>query len=140
MKNDPIRSYATAALRRCAEYGRRDEKTLEKLIYERFLPKGEDIAKRKTEEYRPFLEDIRAARETVEHFSAEPEILKNIEEIYFFMPSSPLKKNEVTNRIRFASLSEGVSERAVFARLKKVRLYFAVRRGLFVGDIPDFMK
>ena len=66
--------------------------------------------------------------------------VKNIEEIYFFMPSSPLKKNEVTNRIRFASLSEGISERAVFARLKKVRLYFAERRGLFTGDIPDFMK
>ena len=72
MKNDPIRSYATAALRRYAEYGRRDEKTLEKLIYERFLPKGEDVAKRKTEEYRPFLEDIRAAREGRRSFRGLP--------------------------------------------------------------------
>ena len=140
MKNDPIRSYATAALRRYAEFGRRDEKTLETLIYERYLPKGENFAKKKVGEFRPFLEDIKAARETVEHFSSEPAVLKNIEEIYFFMPSSPLKKNEVTNRIRFASLSEGISERAVFARLKKVRFYFAERRGLFSGDIPDFMK
>ena len=140
MKNDPIRSYATAALRRYAEFVRRDEKTLETLIYERYLPKGENFAKKKVGEFRPFLEDIKAARETVEHFSSEPAVLKNIEEIYFFMPSSPLKKNEVTNRIRFASLSEGISERAVFARLKKVRFYFAERRGLFIGDIPDFMK
>lgn len=142
MKSDPVRSYATSALRVYAALGKKDEKTLEKEIYADFLCrfKNPEKAAEETEKFRPMLEDVKAVRETLEFFKDSPEIIKNVKEIYFFMPRKPLKSKEVTSRIRFAALDEGISERTVFLRLKKVRAVFAEKRGLFIGEIPDFMK
>ncbi|GEM_PF-4339227 len=142
MKSDPLRSYATSALRLYAALGKPDERELEKKIYEKFISfeKNPQKARFLTEKYRPLLLDIKAVRETISFFSNFPEILSNIEDIYFFLPKKPLKSNEVTSRVRFSALAEGVSERTVFSRLKKVRRVFAEKRGLFCGEIPDFLK
>lgn len=54
MKSDPLRSYATSALRLYAALGKPDERELEKKIYEKFISfeKNPQKARFLTEKYR----------------------------------------------------------------------------------------
>lgn len=109
MKKDRVRDYATAAFRDYALY-----------------------MKSPFEMQEPQTKDIEAVKAVIDYFNnkGKRHVVMAIEDIYFVEPNKPLKKNEITERVKYFAVEFPADESSVYRWLKAARNKFAEFRGL----------
>ncbi len=140
MKKDNIRDYATSAFATYAKYGRRNEQEVRELIYHSELKKHDrpDIAVKRAEEEvsrnYALLMDIAAVDKTIDLLKkcGDPNRLKAVEAVY--LDCSPIRKQEISRRVRKIAYELPVGERTVYRWLKEARIIFAELRSLNVSE------
>ena len=143
VKKDFTRDYATEAFRLYAAMGKLSVKDIEKNSEdEANRESGAQpevayfIKKNKTEKMTPLLLDIMAVEKTIEilEVGGKIHIVRAVADVYFVQPAQPLRRGDITMRVRRHSLTAFVSERNVYLWLKQARLLFASLRGLRISD------
>lgn len=140
MKKDFVRDYATEAFRTYAAMGNPTYEDAKKAIYQNALDernfKNPEIASLAAEkavtEFTPLLLDILAVEKTLEMLESggKTNIASAVRDVYFTRPAMPLRRGDVSSRVRRFCLLNFVSERNVYSWLKEARLLFAAVRGL----------
>lgn len=84
----------------------------------------------------PMLLDILAVERTLEmlELGEKQHIARAVRDVYFVQPFKPLRKGDITDRVRWVSLAEPVSEKQVYQWLKYARLLCAAVRGLRLDE------
>ena len=84
------------------------------------------------EKYTPMLLDILAVERTLELLEkgGKKEISRAVKEIYFTYPEKPLRRGEISERVRRLSINMPASEKTIYYWLKEARLMCASLRGL----------
>ena len=140
MTKDPTRDYTTAAFRLysalgCPTYDKpRDD------IYKQELKRREllnpEIAIKQAEiavaEHEPMLLDILSVQRTLELLlrGEKQHIIAAVKAVYFPEPTRPLRRGDISDRVRRFSLSVPTDERTVYRWLKEARIMCAALRGL----------
>lgn len=140
MTKDPTRDYTTAAFRLYSSLGCPTYDKLRDDIYERELKRREllnpEIAIKQAEiavaEHEPMLLDILSVQRTLELLSRgeKPHIIAAVKAAYFPEPTRPLRRGDISDRVRRFSLSVPTDERTVYRWLKEARIMCAALRGL----------
>lgn len=140
MKKDFTRDYTTAAFRLYAAMGQPTYEQARRRIYETELIKhSEDdpsIAIAQAEvavnNNAPLLLDIMAAEKSIELLERGKKeyIVAAVKAVYFTDPDAPLRRGDISKRVRHHSLSCPTDERTVYRWLKEARLICAAIRGL----------
>ena len=140
MHKDLIRDYVTEAFRLYAALQRPTyeaacdmvrSRTKERYAYTD--PETAAIQAEKTvNDAAPFLLDILAVERTLDmlEIGGKHHIVKAVEAVYFVKPSSKLTRGELTERVRWYSLTVPTDERTVYRWLKEARLLCASVRNL----------
>lgn len=144
MKKDFTRDYATEAFRLYAAMGKPSYEEATKQIYEAALNdcefKDPEIANISAEaavnNATPLLLDILAVEKTIDILERgnKTHIARAISDVYFVQPEQPLRRGDITARVRRYSLTAFSSERNVYLWLKEARLLFAAVRGLRIAE------
>lgn len=147
MKKDFTRDYATEAFRLYAAMGKPTYEQARAAVYEAELLKRNslnpaiaveqaEIAVGKKE---AMLLDILAVDKTIEILERgeKPHIVAAIKEVYFTYPLQPLRKGDISGRVRHYSLLCPTDERTVYRWLKEARLLCAAVRGLRITDADE---
>ena len=115
MKKDDTRYYITQAFRRYAATVPQEEKLLSE----------------------PEQADVEAVRKTIETLkrSGKEYIVSAIRAIYFQNPKAPLRKGDISARVRKFSIAYPASEKQVYVWLKYARTVCAKCRGLSMSHI-----
>ena len=140
MKKDFTRDYATEAFRLYADMGKPSYDEASKSIYNKAIADCEfknpdiavSIAEAAVNRATPLLLDILAVEKTIEILQrgGKEHIVRAVENVYFVQPKLPLRRGDITARVRRYSLTAFASERVVYTWLKEARLLFASVRGL----------
>lgn len=144
MKKDFTRDYVTEAFRLYAAMGNPSYEEAQRKIYEIELSKRSDIdpsiavvqAEKAVKHNMPLLLDILAVDKTIDLLErGEKEyIAAAVKAIYFTEPDAPLRRGEISKRVRYHALSCPTDERTVYRWLKEARLLCAAVRGLRIED------
>lgn len=147
MKKDFTRDYVTEAFRLYAAMGKPTYEAARKNLYEAELAKRNlsdpetavlqaEIA---TEKQEPMLLDILAVDKTIELLErGEKTYIANaLKEVYFVQPLTPLRKGDITARVRRFALLCPTDERTVYRWLKEARLLCAAIRGLRIAGADE---
>lgn len=145
MKKDHLRDYITEAFRLYARLGCRSYEQVKELISKDTLDVsliGRDpvlqaiITENTIKHSEPMLLDILAVDRTLEmlELGGKQHIVRAVRDVYFVQPFKPLHKGDITDRVRWVSLSEPVSEKQVYQWLKYARLLCAAVRGLRLDE------
>ena len=147
MRKDHTRDYVTEVFRLYARMGMRDSEAVKREIYERERSRHNDpalaveLAEMAVRKETPMLLDIMAAHTTLDLLAGggRPHIARAVAAVYFVKPDEPLRRGEVSERVRWFALAEPTTECTVYRWLKEARLLCAAIRGLrIVGDAPMF--
>ena len=140
MTKDPTRDYTTAAFRLYSSLGCPTYDKLRDDIYERELKRREllnpEIAIKQAEiavaEHEPMLLDILSVQRTLELLlrGEKQHIIAAVKAVYFPEPTRPLRRGDISDRVRRFSLSVPTDERTVYRWLKEARIMCAALRGL----------
>lgn len=135
MKKDFTRDYVTEAFRLYAAMGNPSYEEAQRKIYEIELSKRSDIdpsiavvqAEKAVKHNMPLLLDILAVDKTIDLLErGEKEyIAAAVKAIYFTEPDAPLRRGEISKRVRYHALSCPTDERTVYRWLKEARLLCA---------------
>lgn len=149
MKKEPTRDYVTEAFRTYAMLGLSYEQA-RKNIYEAETQRCRTIdplhattqAERAVNENAALLMDILAVEKTIEMLECGEKryIAEAVKAVYFASPSLPLGRGDISNRVRWYSLSIPIDERTVYRWLKEARLLCAATRGLRVKTDNKIIK
>lgn len=144
MKKDFTRDYATEIFRVYAAAGMPTYESERKRIYNEELTKYDcvdaeaaiiqaDVA---TDKRMPYLLDILAAEKTIELLErgGKSVIVCAVKEVYCAHPTLPLRRGDITNRVRRYSLLCPADTSTVYRWLKEARLLCAAVRGLRISD------
>ena len=144
MKKDFTRDYTTATFRLYAAMGQPTYEQARRCIYETELIKhSEDdpsIAIAQAEvavnNNVPLLLDIMAAEKSIELLERGKKgyIVAAVKAVYFTEPAAPLRRGDISKRVRYYTLSCHTDERTVYRWLKEARLLCAAMRGLRIAD------
>lgn len=145
MKKDFTRDYVTEAFRLYAKLGSPTYEQARQKIYEEelnrissFVPPDEAVicAERATEKQTPFLLDIMAVDKTIELLERGEKayIIGAVKAVYFAYPQQPIRKGDISDRVRRYSLQCPTDERTVYRWLKEARLLCAAVRGLRIAE------
>lgn len=147
MKKDFTRDYVTEAFRLYARLGC---PTYEQIRYEiynaelnklSFVTPGESItlAEIATDKQTPLLLDILAVNKTLDILERgeKEHIVVAIKNVYFAYPCQPLRKGDISDRVRQYALCCPADERSVYRWLKEGRLLCAAIRGLRIAEIDQ---
>lgn len=144
MKKDFTRDYTTEVFRAYAAAGEPTYEEMRKRIYEEELSKRSSLdpaiaisqAEIATEKQTPYLLDIMAAEKTIELLERgeKPQIIAATKAVYFTRPLQPLRRGDISDRVRRFSISYPADERTVYRWLKEARLLCAAVRGLRITD------
>lgn len=147
MKKDFTRDYATEAFRLYAAMGKPTYDAARNAIYEAEVEKRSSFdpataisqAEIAVEKQTPLLLDIMAVEKTMELLErgGKPHIVEAVSAVYFTYPLQPLRKGDISGRVRRYSLSCPTDERAVYRWLKEARLLCAAVRGLRITDADE---
>lgn len=139
MEKDFTKAYITEAFRLYARLGAPTYESAE----EKILAKDE----RGIEYETPTLLDFGAVEMAFDLLRQRGKgyITKAVKEIYFVQPTKPLRRGDITNRVRRFAITNGADERTVYRWLKEARVLCAAIRGLriskadatkYLGDYP----
>lgn len=145
MKKDFTRDYVTEAFRLYAKLGSPTYEQARQKIYEdelskvsSFVPPDEAIiyAEQATEKQTPYLLDIMAVDKTIELLEQgeKTHIIAAVKAVYFAYPQQPIRKGDISERVRRYSIQCPTDERTVYRWLKEARLLCAAVRGLRIAD------
>ena len=145
MKKDFTRDYATEMFRLYAAAGRPTYEQAREEIYqaELNLYSGGDPsssvsrAEAAVEDATPYLLDLHAVDRTIAilHKGQRQHIVQAVEAVYFVQPNLPLRRGEISNRVRRFAACCPSDERTVYHWLREARLLCAAIRGLRIADI-----
>ena len=133
LHKDNTRDYATEAFRTYAELGKPTFDEAREQIYRDAAKRGGEIdPEEAVKKSMPLLLDIDAVDKTLLTLARERKdyIISAIEDVYFVTPFLPLKKGEITERVRRSSVVRYAGERTVYLWLREARQIFAEIRGL----------
>ena len=145
MKKDHLRDYVTEAFRLYARLGCRSYEEVKELIANDALdisligrnPALQMISVETAIKHsEPMLLDILAVDRTLEmlELGERGYIARAVRDVYFVQPFKPLHKGDITDRVRWFSLSEPISEKQVYQWLRYARLLCAAVRGLRLDE------
>ncbi len=144
MKKDFTRDYTTEVFRAYAAAGAPTYEEMRKRIYEEELSKRSSLdpataisqAEIATEKQTPYLLDIMAAEKTIELLERgeKPQIIAAIKAVYFTRPLQPLRRGDISDRVRRFSVTYPTDERTAYRWLKEARLLCAAVRGLRITE------
>lgn len=149
MKKDPTRDYVTEAFRFYAASGRPTYMQARERVYRSGLlertgdpPETANMyAQSMVERHTPALLDIFAVNKTLEMLDkgGKRAIIEVIEIVYLEEANKPIRKKDISDRVRYASLSIPADERTIYRWLKEARLLCAAVRGMRIGkeNIPQ---
>lgn len=147
MKKDFTRDYVTEAFRLYAAMGKPTYEDAKATIYKAELMNYKSFdpatavqqAEIAVEKKEPMLLDILAVEKTIELLERgkKPHIIAAIKEVYFAYPLQPLRKGDISGRVRRYSLQCPTDERTVYRWLKEARLLCAAIRGLRITDADE---
>ena len=141
MKKDFIRDYTTEMFRQYAACGKITAEVYKLLkvdasiisrSYEtnafRALLDGYESAERAA----AVIDDLKAVEKTIMQFKqANKEyIISALDAVYFAAPTTPLRRGDISARVRRFALTLPASEKQVYQWLREARLLCAVNRGL----------
>ena len=140
MKKDFTRDYITEVFRLYAAMGKPTHQQASEMVYEKELFKHSNLqpqvaitqAEKAVENNTALLLDILAAERTIRLLEqGEKEyIVAAVKAVYFAEPKAPIRKGDVSARVRRFSLEYPVDERTAYRWLKEARLLCAALRGL----------
>lgn len=125
MKKDNYRDYAAEAYRYYALCGRPDSDRLRKMRLN------------VSEWQRAALGDLEAVYRVMEKLKTDPEgwiTMRCLELIYFQQPKASYSKGAVSERVSLTAAELCISESSVYRIMKRLRLHFALERGLRTDD------
>lgn len=147
MKKDFTRDYVTEAFRLYAAMGMPTYEQARADIYESALLKNNlcdpqaavakaELAAAKKE---PLLLDLLAVDKTINLLERGEKhyIVSAVKEIYFTSPQQPLRKGDISWRVRKFSLQCPTDERTVYRWLREARLLCAAIRGLRISEADE---
>ena len=126
----------------CPSYERARE-----IVYQQELNKRSECppdiavvqAERAVEKQTPTLLDILAVEETIALLEKgeKSNIVKAVKAVYFVNPQQPLRRGDISNRVRRFAITYPADERTVYRWLKEARLLCAAIRGLRISDADE---
>lgn len=126
----------------CPSYERARE-----IVYQQELNKRSECppdiavvqAERAVEKQTPTLLDILAVEETITLLEKgeKSNIVKAVKAVYFVNPQQPLRRGDISNRVRRFAITYPADERTVYRWLKEARLLCAAIRGLRISDADE---
>ena len=126
----------------CPSYERARE-----IVYQQELNKRSECppdiavvqAERAVEKQTPTLLDILAVDETITLLEKgeKSNIVKAVKAVYFVNPQQPLRRGDISNRVRRFAITYPADERTVYRWLKEARLLCAAIRGLRISDADE---
>lgn len=144
MKKDFTRDYVTEIFRAYAAAGMPTYESERERIYNEELAKRSQMnaetaviqAEIATEKRTPYLLDIMAAEKTIELLErgGKSVIARAVTEVYCAYPTRPLRRGDITDRVRRYSLLCPADTSTVYRWLKEARLLCAAIRGLRISD------
>lgn len=144
MKKDFTRDYVTEIFRAWAAAGMPTYDEARERVYKTELAKRNSMdaatalmqAEIATEKRTPFLLDIMAAEKTMELLERGEKnaIVRAVKEVYCAYPTQPLRRGDITDRVRHYSLICPADTSTVYRWLKEARLLCAAVRGLRISD------
>ena len=144
MKKDFTRDYATEAFRMYAAMNKPTYDEAVKIIYNKALKecefKNPELANLAAESAvtnaTPLLLDIMAVEKTISILrnGNKSHIADAVSDVYFTQPTLPLRRGDISARVRRHSLEYFASERNIYLWLKEARLLFAALRGLRISE------
>lgn len=143
-KKEFTRDYVTQIFRMWAAAGMPTYEEAREQMYNAELEKRASMdtetaimqAKIATEKKMPYLLDIMAAEKTLELLEqgGKRAIIDAVKAVYCARPLQPLRRGDITDRVRLFSLEYPVDARTVYHWLKEARLLCAAVRGLRIAD------
>lgn len=144
MKKDFTRDYVTEIFRAWAAAGMPTYDEARERAFKIELAKRDSMdaamalvqAEIATEKRTPFLLDIMAAEKTMELLERGEKnaIVRAVKEVYCAYPTQPLRRGDITDRVRRYSLICPADTSTVYRWLKEARLLCAAVRGLRISD------
>lgn len=140
MRKDATRDYITAAFRLYSSLGCPTYEKLRQDIYDRELKKREMLnpevavkqAEKAVSEQEPMLLDILAVSNTLELLAQgeKQHIVAAVKSVYLVDPNRPLRRGDISARVRQFALACPASEKQVYKWLKDARKLCSAIRGL----------
>ena len=126
----------------CPSYERAREIAYEKELEKRRLaPPDLAIAQaeKAVERQTPMLLDVLAVESTLSLLDKgeKGNIIAAVKAVYFVNPSSPLRRGDISNRVRRFAITYPTDERTAYRWLKYARLLCAAVRGLRISDADE---
>lgn len=144
MKKDFTRDYVTEMFRAYAAAGMPTYESERKRIYNEELTRYSQMkaetaliqAETATEKRTSYLLDIMAVEKTFELLrrGGKVFIVRAVTEVYCVHPTRPLRRGEITERVRRYSVQCPADTSTVYRWLKEARLLCAAVRGLRISD------
>lgn len=144
MKKDFTRDYTTEIFRAYAAAGMPTYEEARERVYKAELAKRKSIdaataiaqAELATEKRTPYLLDILSAEKTFEllEYGGKEVIVRAVKAVYCAYPTQPLRRGDITDRVRRFSSECPADTSTVYRWLKEARLLCAAVRGLRISD------
>lgn len=145
MKKEHTRDYVTEAFRLYAAMGQPTYERAKADIYNAELAKhsgnNPSVAIAQAEaavnNNAPMLLDILAAERTMDLLERGDKeyIVEAVKAVYFVRPTAPLRRGDISKRVRYHSLNYPADERTIYRWLKEARLLYAAIRGLRIAGV-----
>lgn len=147
MEKDFTKQYITEAFRLFARLGCPPYERAREIVYQQELNKRSECrpdiavvqAERAVEKQTPTLLDILAVEETISILEKgeKSNIVSAVKAVYFVNPQQPLRRGDISNRVRRFAITYPADERTVYRWLKEARLLCAAIRGLRISDADE---
>lgn len=147
MEKDFTKQYITEAFRLFSRLGCPTYEAAREIVYQQELKKRSEVspeigiiqAERAVEKQTPTLLDILAVDETLRLLQRgeKPNIVAAVRAVYFVNPQQPLRRGDISNRVRRFAITYPSDERTVYRWLKEARLLCAAIRGLRISDADE---
>ncbi|MBO5023595.1 MAG: hypothetical protein J6D11_04740 [Clostridia bacterium] len=147
MEKDFTKAYITEAFRVYARMGKPTYEQARESIFKKELAKRADLspekaiesAERALDAQAPLLLDIEAVNATLDllHEGGKKEIIAAIFAVYFTDPHSPIRRGDISNRVRRFAYTSHYDERNIYRWLKHARLLCATLRGIRISDADE---
>lgn len=147
MERDFTKVYITEAFRLYARLGCPSYERAREFAYEKELEKRRlappDLAiaqaEKAVERQTPMLLDVLAVESTLSLLDKgeKGNIIAAVKAVYFVNPSSPLRRGDISNRVRRFAITYPTDERTAYRWLKYARLLCAAVRGLRISDADE---
>ncbi len=144
METDVTKAYITEAFRLYARLGYPCREKAQEITRGKEAEPGKSVppdraraqAKKPAENKAPLLLDLLAVESTLSLLRNEKkeDVIAAVTAVYFVNPSAPLRRGDISDRVRRFAMTCPADERTVYRWLKYARLLCAAKRGLRIPD------